>query len=257
MSGLLHWGNGCLQTRKGPVMAVHEGDAGAGTGLVNLLLASVVLPDFLELLAGEAAGRLAGRGLGASVFLVLPRRAGLAVHAGGAVSWSAEEPGQAARMQLPEGQPAVLIADAGNETRWTGHGTDFKRQGFGSAVLASLPLGSDGTGVLACYAADRFALGADSARRLDLFAAQAGPVVRLALRLDAQRQRASNLHAALESRTVVDLAAGIIMGQNGCSQQAAIDILRSVSNTRNVKVRDVAAGVVAGVTDRFSTHFDE
>lgn len=238
-------------------MAVNEGNTGTGAALVNLLLASTGLPDFLELLAGEAAGQMAGRRPGASVFLVLPRRADLAVHAGGAVSWSAEEPGQAARMQLPEGQPAVLMDDVENEIRWTEHGTDFKRQGFGSAVVASLPLGSDGTGVLACYTADRFALAAGSARRLDLFAAEAGPVVRLALRLEAQRQRATNLHAALESRTVVDLAAGIIMGQNGCSQQAAIDILRSVSNTRNVKVRDIAAGVVAGVTDRFSTHFDE
>nr|WP_269437542.1 ANTAR domain-containing protein [Arthrobacter zhangbolii] len=65
------------------------------------------------------------------------------------------------------------------------------------------------------------------------------------------------MQAALESRTVVDLAAGIIMGQNSCSQQAAIDILRSVSNTRNIKIRNVAAGVVSAVSDRVNTHFDE
>ena len=69
--------------------------------------------------------------------------------------------------------------------------------------------------------------------------------------------RARNLQAALESRTVVDIAVGIIMAQNGCSQESAVEILRSVSNTRNIKIRSVAAGVVAAVSDRVRTHFEE
>ena len=111
--------------------------------------------------------------------------------------------------------------------------------------------------VLSCFPSRPGALGAEGVRAVELAAAGIGPALALALRLDGQAHRANNLQAAMESRTVVDLAAGIIMGQNNCSQDRAVEILRSVSNSRNVKIRDVAAGVVAVVTDRVSTHFEE
>ena len=129
----------------------------------------------------------------------------------------------------------------------------------GTRPVAAVPIGilGPGTAVLLCLAQDRETPGPPTLRRLESAAAAAAPSLSIALRLDAQMHRAGNLQAALESRTVVDLAAGIIMGQNNCSQQAAIGILGSVSNSRNIKVRNVAAGVVAAVTDRVSTHFDE
>jgi AmiR/NasT family two-component response regulator len=67
------------------------------------------------------------------------------------------------------------------------------------------------------------------------------------------------MSAAMQSRTVIDLATGAIMAQNRCSQAAAFQVLREASNSRNVKLRDVAATVVssvAGGTDTF-TYFDE
>ncbi|MBP3043899.1 ANTAR domain-containing protein [Arthrobacter jiangjiafuii] len=111
--------------------------------------------------------------------------------------------------------------------------------------------------VLSCFRSRPGPLGAEDVRAVELAAAGIAPALALALRLDGQAHRANNLQAAMESRTVVDLAAGIIMGQNNCSQDRAVEILRSVSNSRNVKIRDVAAGVVAVVTDRVSTHFEE
>jgi AmiR/NasT family two-component response regulator len=68
-----------------------------------------------------------------------------------------------------------------------------------------------------------------------------------------------NLKAALESRTTIDLAVGIIMGQNRCSQEAAFKILKNASRTRNVKLRDVAATIVAAVNreHEVETPFDE
>lgn len=111
--------------------------------------------------------------------------------------------------------------------------------------------------MLSVYSDHPAALGQAAVRAVERAAAEAATAVALALRLDARAHRAENLQAALESRTVVDLAAGIIMGQNNCSQQRAVEILRGVSNSRNVKVRDIAAGVVAVVSDRVSTHFEE
>jgi hypothetical protein len=74
-----------------------------------------------------------------------------------------------------------------------------------------------------------------------------------ALRIVARQTRAEELaeHRALamESRTVIDLAMGVIMGQSRCTPDEAFAMLRHASNTRNEKVVDVARDIVAGVTD--------
>jgi AmiR/NasT family two-component response regulator len=47
------------------------------------------------------------------------------------------------------------------------------------------------------------------------------------------------------------------MGQNRCTQEQAFDILRSASSHRNVKLRDLAAELVATVGQGpAATHFD-
>jgi AmiR/NasT family two-component response regulator len=54
----------------------------------------------------------------------------------------------------------------------------------------------------------------------------------------------------MQSRTTINLAAGIVMAQNGCSHEAAIDILMKASSIRNTKFREVAAAVVASVAQK-------
>jgi AmiR/NasT family two-component response regulator len=50
---------------------------------------------------------------------------------------------------------------------------------------------------------------------------------------------------------------GIIMGQNRCSQDEAFGILQSASNTRNMKLRDVASAIVASTGNSAPrTHFE-
>jgi AmiR/NasT family two-component response regulator len=43
---------------------------------------------------------------------------------------------------------------------------------------------------------------------------------------------------------VIDQALGIIMGQRRCSADEAFSVLREVSQTSNVKLRDVAARLI-------------
>lgn len=63
----------------------------------------------------------------------------------------------------------------------------------------------------------------------------------------------------MESRTTIDLALGVIMGQNHCSQDAAFRILKNASSTRNVKLRENAAGIVTTLNNdgKTQTPFDE
>ena len=48
----------------------------------------------------------------------------------------------------------------------------------------------------------------------------------------------------MRSRTVINVATGILMAQSRCSQSEAFELLAKVSNTRNVKLRIVAEEIL-------------
>jgi hypothetical protein len=76
-------------------------------------------------------------------------------------------------------------------------------------------------------------------------------------RIRAQRQASSTdqdllrrstyarLQARLESMPVIEQAKGILMAQHGCPEDKAFAVLRQVSQRKNIKVRDLAASIVA------------
>jgi AmiR/NasT family two-component response regulator len=47
---------------------------------------------------------------------------------------------------------------------------------------------------------------------------------------------------------VIDQALGVVMGQNRCTADEAFDILRTISQNCNVKLRDVAAEIITEVS---------
>ena len=86
---------------------------------------------------------------------------------------------------------------------------------------------------------------------------QASSALQLAVRLDRHREAEVNLHAAMASRTPIDLAVGIIMGQNRCTQDEAVEILKTASSHRNIKLRDLAVDLVERANQRpVSTHYE-
>ncbi len=61
----------------------------------------------------------------------------------------------------------------------------------------------------------------------------------------------------MDSRTAIDLARGIIMGQNPCKAEEAFEILQRVSSNRKEKLHDIAREVVLGVAGNAgTTHFE-
>lgn len=59
------------------------------------------------------------------------------------------------------------------------------------------------------------------------------------------RTRNKQLEQALASRAVIDQARGMVMALAPCSSERAWDVLVDVSQHSNVKLRDVAAALVA------------
>ncbi|MEV5777909.1 ANTAR domain-containing protein [Streptomyces antimycoticus] len=64
------------------------------------------------------------------------------------------------------------------------------------------------------------------------------------------RSRSEQLGQALESRAVIDQARGMVMVLAPCSSNRAWDLLVDVSQHCNIKLRDVAAALVATTKDR-------
>lgn len=81
------------------------------------------------------------------------------------------------------------------------------------------------------------------------FAAQAAVALANAETYAASVHLAEQLREALSSRGVIDQAKGILMAQQGWTEEQAFEALRAISSRRNLKLRLVAAEMVAGVAD--------
>ncbi|MGH3898329.1 MAG: GAF and ANTAR domain-containing protein [Pseudonocardiaceae bacterium] len=142
------------------------------------------------------------------------------------------------------------IVDTTAEVRWADFCRTAHEQGVHSCL--SLPLSSP-TGLMGCYnlysrQLDGFA--EESQGQLEVFAANAAGAVAVALKLADQAQLSEDLHQALTSRAVIDRAIGIVIAQQRCDAAAAFDILRRASQNRNLKLRELAAEIVAAVSGK-------
>lgn len=152
----------------------------------------------------------------------------------------------------------VYIPTLNEDSRWPQYCETAWSEGIRSILSVPLPLEGQASAALNLYAAKTHAFSGEAIRKAEKHAAQASKALRLAVRIAQLTEDRENLAAALESRTVIDLATGIIMAQNQCNQETAIRILRSASNTRNRKLREVAGLLVASVgkDSGVITHFD-
>lgn len=128
-----------------------------------------------------------------------------------------------------------------------------------SSLQVALVLDAENSGVVRLYASDPGAFSDNDREAAEEFAAEASRAVLVVLQVARLSDARDDLAAAMQSRTIIDMAVGAIMSQNRCRRDTAFKILRNTSNNRNMKIRDVAAAVIAGIagdTD-MSARFDE
>ena len=150
----------------------------------------------------------------------------------------------------------VLVRDITTDPRYGDYAQAIAGYGLRSILGVPVPLDGGAQCGLNVYAREPDAFTDEMIREAEDFARGASKSLRLAVRIAQLAESRENLKAAMGSRTTIDLAAGIIMAQNRCSQEAAISILKAASSARNMKMRDVAAAVVASVGEKEpKTHF--
>ena len=159
---------------------------------------------------------------------------------------------------LDTGVP-VLLGDVDSDPRWPEYRKALSAAGIASALGVPMPLQDDAGAVLDFFAPVSGLFSERAVAEAVRFAGMAGMALRLAIRIASADQRAENLKAAMDTRTAIDVACGILMAQNKCSKDEAFELLRRASNTRNQKLHDLAQSLV----DRFtgsqptSAYFDD
>jgi GAF domain-containing protein len=139
----------------------------------------------------------------------------------------------------------VLCDDLSTETRWNGYPARAIAHGVRSVLSTPLLVSERPIGAMNLYARHAHAFDEDSRAAAAQLTALAAATVTAAMRHYDEASLTDHLRAALSSRSVIDQAIGIIVGMQRCTPEAAFDVLRTVSQNRNIPLRTIAADLVA------------
>lgn len=138
----------------------------------------------------------------------------------------------------------VLSDDLSKETRWDGYPAMAVAHGVRSVYSSPLLVEDQPIGALNLYATTAGTFTDDSRAAASQLTALAAATITAALRHYDEATLTDNLKIALSSRSTIDQAIGIIMGMQRCPPETAFDILRTVSQNRNIPLRVIAAELV-------------
>lgn len=128
--------------------------------------------------------------------------------------------------------------DLANDPRWPDFGAEVAALGFRSLLATRLAAGEHTLGALNLYSTRVRDFDDDDRDFARMFASHA------AATLMTVRQR-ENLMTALDARTLIGQAQGILMERFGIDADRAFGVLRRYSQARNVKLRTVAEELVS------------
>ena len=143
---------------------------------------------------------------------------------------------------------AISVPDIRSDQRWPAFARRAAEEGAGSSLSVPMVVRERTVGTLNLYSRSAHALDTTDRAQAAQFAGYTAAAVALALELAEREQREHHLETALRSRSTIDQAMGVLMGQAHITAAAAFRILRQRSHNANVKLRDVAAAVIADAT---------
>lgn len=147
-------------------------------------------------------------------------------------------------LQALSTQEVVFVDDLASDSRWPSFAQAATRDGLRSALSLPLSVRDQPIGALNLYS-KRAGSFADNAQPLgSLFAGQASVAIWNAQVYASAVRLAEQLKEAIKTREVIGEAKGILMAQEGISEDEAFEMLKRVSQSQNVKLRDIAQKIV-------------
>ena len=144
-----------------------------------------------------------------------------------------------------EAATVVRVDDAAHEERWPRYMPEAVKLGVRSQLGLQLGLDGETLGGLNMYSTSVDRLDDDLLHTAELFAVHA------ALAMGRARKE-EQLRSGMSTRTVIGQALGLLMERYHIDQDAAFAFLSRASSVNNIKVRDVAAEIVADANARFA-----
>jgi GAF domain-containing protein len=148
---------------------------------------------------------------------------------------------------LSSGKP-VEVVDLSEDERWRRYRDHALRLGIVSSLSLPMTVDRETVGALNLYATRPAAFTEPERSRAAAFADQATAALTVILRQADQAVLHRQLTDAMSSRSVIDQALGVLMGQQRCTATEAFTLLRQASQHRNRKLRDVAVEIITQVT---------
>ncbi|GAB13387.1 GAF and ANTAR domain-containing protein [Arthrobacter globiformis] len=231
--------------------------------LQDILIGADNVDGFLEGLAGFAASTLTGMaGTAVECAITLKRRRQTSTVAGSSpraveLDHIEQRVGDGPCIRALFTMAPELLNDVRTDDRWPEYQKQLAEHGVYSSLGVPLDIGDGASAALNFFGPTPGLFTSELFDRAVEFGDLASRTLHLSVRIGAAQARAQNLEAAMQSRTAIDVACGVIMAQNRCSQKEAMEILTKVSSNRNQKLRDVAMELLGRLTgSAVETHFE-
>jgi GAF domain-containing protein len=229
-----------------------EADLYAGLrGVAGIVAGAQGVIDLLRDVAEFAAQAIPGAD-GVSICLIDPREGIPSAQTWAATQLLVHEIDTAQYDELKEG-PCITCMESrrptvsgslGSDSRWPHFGGRTARMRVHSALALPLVVGNEVIGSINAYAKNRDAFGEHAVRLGSQFAGTAAVSVYNAQLLANAHERTMRLQRALDSRSVIDQAIGIIRSRSGGTEDEAFERLAHISQNENIKLYAVAAQLV-------------
>jgi hypothetical protein len=201
----------------------------------------------LALSAVSAVAETAGCALDSAVSLArrgrTPVTSGSSERAIGLARWD-QGNGDGPVSQALSGKLAIIANDYSKDSRWPGYWHPLRDAGYRSVVSVPLPLDPGGSAALTLMTEKSNTFTPAVLADVMSYSRVAASSYLMAAEVREALAAAGHLRTAMQSRTSIDVACGVIMGQNRCSYEEAFKILATASSHRNIKVRVLAESLL-------------
>lgn len=217
--------------------------------LSRIMLGSQPLDDVLDRVADLAARTVPGVAE-VSVTLVendRPRNAAFTGALAAALDERQFDTGFGPCLDAAATGDTILIEDVASDQRYPDFLGEAVRHGVVRIMSVGMPIPQRTIGALNMYTVTPGPLDEDAVRIAQTFSGYAAVALANAALFHSTADLAKNLQTAMQSRSVIEQAKGILMGQHHCTSDHAFTLLSEASQRSNRKVRDIAAGIVEGV----------
>ena len=141
----------------------------------------------------------------------------------------------------------VLAGDMGADPRWPSVGPLAAGHGVHAVLGVPVDLREGPVGTLNVYAAQPHHWDKADVAAIEAYTRVIASLLRAAVRAHLSGKAATQLQHALDHRSLIEQAKGVVMQRRGIDQQAAFELLRSQARSSRRRLHDVALQTVRSV----------